>query len=461
MATIPDRIVELVSKATMGLKLAEIRTALSADGPSDFSDRTLRRQLKSLVDSGQIRAEGVRAGTRYWPGPNPSPVVTAVIPLSDSAQRVLRYVQQPLAARTLVGYHAATLEDYTPGTTWYLSAAQRRQLHDTGRVVNSADPAGTFVRQIYERLLIDLAWSSSRLEGNTYSRLDTERLLQEGELASGKDAKEAQMILNHKKAIELLVDNAETIAFNRYTVCSVHAALSENLLADPRDEGRVRQLAVGITGTAFTPLAIPQRLNDLFDRFLRTAEAIPDPFEQALFAMVHLPYLQPFIDVNKRTSRLVANIPFIRQNLCPLSFVDVPDALYVKATLGVYELQDTALLAELFVWAYERSASRYRVVRDSVPQPDPIRLRYRTALSLAVQDMVRALMHRIDDYLTPKMLHELGVAADDEEAFRAKLRSTLDVLHDGAIGRYGIRPGEFTRWRQTAPTEAHPQSHRD
>jgi hypothetical protein len=295
--------------------------------------------------------------------------------------------------------------------------------------------------------LIDLAWSSSRLEGNTYSRLDTENLLERGQVASGKDTREAQMILNHKKAIELLVEGAQEIAFNRYTVCNLHAALSENLLSDRQDEGRVRQREVGITGTTYLPLGIPQQLNELLDQLLVTAEAIPDPFEQAFFAMVHLPYLQPFIDVNKRTSRLAANIPLIRHNLCPLSFIDVPEQLYVEATLGVYELRRTALLADLFVWAYERSAARYRIVRDSVPQPDPIRLRYRNALSLFVQEIVRSPARASTD-CSADLLNSLGVAPEDHEAFAVLAKATIADLHDGVIARYGLRPGEFDAWKK-------------
>ena len=254
------------------------------------------------------------------------------------------------------------------------------------------------------------------------------------------------MILNHKKAIEMLVEGAQEIAFNRYTLCNLHAALSENLLADPQDEGRVRHREVGITGTSFIPFSIPQRLNELFDRLLVTAQAIPDPFEQAFFAMVHLPYLQPFIDVNKRTSRLAANIPLIKYNLCPLSFIDVPERLYVEATLGVYELRRTALLSDLFAWAYERSATRYRIVRDAVPQPDPIRLRYRNALSLCVQDIVRN-PDRERSYFTADILDSLGIAAHEREAFVTLAMTTLDDLHDGVIARYGLRPGEFHAWK--------------
>lgn len=230
----------------------------------------------------------------------------------------------------------------------------------------------------------------------------------------------------------------------------MHAALSENLLTDAQDEGRVRHREVGVTGTTFIPLSIPQKLNELFDRLLVTAEAIPDPFEHAFFAMVHLPYLQPFIDVNKRTSRLAANISLIKQNLCPLSFIDVPKRLYVEATLGVYELRRTALLSDLFVWAYERSATRYRIVRDAVPQPDPIRLRYRNALSHCVQDLVRS-PDREGEYFTTDVLNSLDVAEQDREQFVNLAKATMEELHEGVIARYGLRPGEFHAWEAARP----------
>ena len=106
-------------------------------------------------------------------------------------------------------------------------------------------------------MLIDLSWNSSRLEGNTYSLLETERLLELGEAAEGKDALEAQMILNHKAAIELLVEHAEETGFNRYTVLNLHGLLADNLLSDPQAGGRLRSIPVAISGTVFHPLEGP------------------------------------------------------------------------------------------------------------------------------------------------------------------------------------------------------------
>lgn len=117
--------------------------------------------------------------------------------------------------------------------------------------------------------------------------------------------------------------------------------------------------------------------------------SIVDPFEQAFFAMVHLPYLQPFEDVNKRVSRLAANIPFIKGNLSPLSFLDVAARDYLEATLAVYELTEIEPLRDLFVWAYERSCQRYTQMRDALPAPDPVRFRNREALTQIVNAIVR------------------------------------------------------------------------
>ena len=247
-------------------------------------------------------------------------------------------------------YDPAFLESYRPNDTHYLSEAQRIHLRDMGMSPAAAEPAGTYAKQVLNRLLIDLSFYSSRLEGNTYSLLDTTRLLEMGEEAEGKDRRDTQMILNHKQAIEFLVDAAGETGFNRHTILNLHAALADNLLPDPQAAGRLRQSAVGIQGSVFYPLEGPQRIEAYFDLVLGSASAIEDPFEQAFFVLVQLPYLQPFDDVNKRVSRLAANIPFIKANLAPLAFEDVSRDLYTEAVLGVYELRRIELLRDVFVW---------------------------------------------------------------------------------------------------------------
>lgn len=434
------------------LQLLDAKERIIKDGESVL---TCYRPTAALAAAPPVERAPVEAmiGTRLpeptttepsWPGP--SKPEEEYVPLSIEGADVRDLVRAPLSARKHVGYNADFLERYEPGHSWYLSEEMRRRLHKMGRTPDAERPAGTYAREIIGHLLIDLSWASSRLEGNKYTRLDTKRLIELGQVAEGKDAKEAQMILNHKKAIELLVEQADLVGFNRYTFSNLHSALAENLVGGERDEGRIRTGLVTITGSNYTPLAIPQRLGELFDLLLTKAGAIPDPFEQAFFVMVQLPYLQPFIDVNKRTSRLGANLPLIKTNLRPLSFVDVPEHAYVEGTLGVYEFNRIELLRDVFLWSYERSCERYRVVRDAIGTPDPIRLRYHALLATIVRETVRGGgMPRAKDLYAWATAHR--IAAVDVDAFIGIAERLLLELHEGAIGRYGLRPSEFHAWR--------------
>ena len=269
-----------------------------------------------------------------------------------------------------------------------------------------------------------------------------------GEAATGKNAFEAQMILNHKDAIEFLIASAAEIGFNHYTVLNLHALLSDNLLEDPMASGRLRRIAVGIGQTVFHPLEGAPRIEECFQQILDTADVIKDPFEQAFFAMVHLPYLQPFEDVNKRVSRLAANIPLIRRNLCPLSFVDVSQPTYISAMIGVYELNRVALLRDVFVWAYKRSCARYSAVRQSLGEPDPFRIRYRSLIGDAVSEVVRSRMNKEQaiDFVRGRANGQ--VPDEDQERFIEIVETQLMSLHEGSIARYRLRPSEFQAWQK-------------
>ena len=369
-------------------------------------------------------------------------------PLSDEVRAIDIAVRQPVQHRTPVGYRRSFLDSYRPNTTFYLHAALRAELQALGQVAAHNEPAGTYARSIANRLFIDLSWNSSRLEGNTYSLLETERLLSAGDAAEGKGALEAQMILNHKAAIEFLMDCTPDMGFNRYTLLNLHALLSDNLLPDPTASGRLRTVAVGIGQAVFLPLEGPQLIAECFAQVLDTAAAIQDPLEQAFFAMVHLPYLQPFEDVNKRVSRLAANIPLIQHNLCPLSFVDVPPAAYISAMLGVYELNRIELLRDVFAWAYKRSCARYSAVRQSLGEPDPFRLRYRALIFDTVAEVVRAAMNkqRAIAFVARQARQHLPPA--DQHRFVEVTETELMSLHEGNMARYRLRPSEFEAWRQ-------------
>jgi hypothetical protein len=422
------------------------------------SRRTLQRRLNELAEQKHIVIEGKGRGSRYYVHPQiiEADVTEQVrakdeitpevsLPTSSEGQSILDYVRQPIQQRKPVGYDRTFLEAYRPNETSYLPPEIREHLHNIGRSPDGERPAGTYARDILGRLLIDLSWASSRLEGNTYTRLDTQNLIELGQEAAGKNRREAQMILNHKAAIELLVEQAEDIGFNTFTFFNLHSLLSENLLADPNESGRLRHRIVEISGTVFHPLGIPQQIDAYFRMILDKAGVIEDPFEQAFFIMVQIPYLQPFVDVNKRVSRLGANIPLIRRNLCPLSFVDVPERAYVEGTLGVYELKQVALLRDVFVWAYERSCQRYMAIRDTVADPDPIRLRYREAIIAVVAEIVRGLQSPSEAAVRAVAV-TLAPQKDVERVIELALED-LRNLHEGNVSRYRLRLSEYRAWQ--------------
>ena len=452
-----DLIERLISEHPEGLGISALEIALAAHSPH-INRRTLQRRLKRLQEDRRIITEGESIALVYKPA---STVITphsavhkvasdpvrmeSYVPVSSEGGIIRDLVRQPLMQRKPVGYQRPFLDEYEPGVTFYLSESLRTQLHEIGRTQVEERPAGTYAREILNRLLIDLSWSSSRLEGNTYNRLDTEKLIEFEQAAEGKDIQETQMILNHKAAIEMLIEEADQIGFNPFTFLNLHAILSENLLPDDDAAGRLRRRPVDISGSVFHPLAMPQVLEDCFRLLLQKAAAIPDPFEQAFFVMVQLPYLQPFEDVNKRVSRLGANIPLIRDNLCPLSFIDVPEQAYTDGTLGVYEFNQIDLLRDVFIWAYERSCQRYLAITQTVAEPDPLRIRYREALINAVQAIVRG--REIPSTKNIQQLTDELVPAQDRKAFDKMVLDAVQRLHEGNVARYRLKLSEFQAWK--------------
>jgi hypothetical protein len=434
-----------------GWRIGEIEKALESQGLS-FNRRTLQRRLAQLEKAGRILIAGVGRATRYLPilSAEKSAEANGGIFLSIDAKEVKNHISRPLSARRPVSYQREFIDSYQPNVTWYLPAAIRNHLMDKGRRIGIDYAAGTYIRQILDRLLIDLSWASSRLEGNTYSLLETERLIAFGEAAPGKTPFETQMILNHKAAIEFLVDSVNEIGFDRRTILNLHALLSDNLLSNPSASGRLRAIPVGIGKSVYEPLAVPQLIDEVFRQILDTVAAISDPFEQAFFVTIHLPYLQPFEDVNKRVSRLAANIPFVHHNLCPLSFLDVPEDLYINGLLGVYELNRIELLREVFVWTYERSCDRYQVVRHTLGEPDTFRLRYRRPLIECVGEAVRQVGrgNAVDIGEVLSQLTNDLVPKNDREHFLKIAKEEIAALHEGNFARYRLRPGEFKDWQK-------------
>lgn len=442
-----ENLLKSIQSASTGLTMAEV-LALHPD----LARRTAQRWVNALAAAGKIKPLGAGRARRYIAAIASATPVAAntddfpeYIPLSADSRDILAYIDQPLARRNPVGYQRDFLDAYEPNHTWYLAEPLRRQLRMMGNSGQAQLPAGTYGRAILNRLLIDLSWASSNLEGNTYSRLDTQELITHGRAAQGKAAMETQMILNHKAAIELMVENINIASFDRFTLLNLHSALSENLLPNPADEGRLRQHSVEIGKSVYRPLALGAQINELLDIFLGKVTRITDPFEQSFFTMVHLPYLQPFVDVNKRTSRLAANLSLIRANLCPLTFLGVPEQAYSRATLGVYEMTRVELLRDVYIWAYERSCQEYLAVKQDTVEPDPLRLAWRELIRRAIREVVRqparAPLDIVDECLSQQ---DLGADNDDVKAL---ILDELRRLHEGVLSRYGLRPSDYVEWK--------------
>jgi len=201
---------------------------------------------------------------------------------------------------------------------------------------------------------------------------------------------------------------------------------------------------VEIGRSVYRPSDVPGQLGELLDLILSRADEILDPFEQSFFIMVHLPYLQPFADVNKRTSRLLANLSLIQNNLCPLTFLGVPEQAYTRAVLGVYELNRVELLRDLYVWAYERSTREYLAVKRDLAEPDPLRLWHRSLIREVVRDVIR----RVEE--DPVAIIEKNVAEKVAEGERDEVKGVileeLRRLHEGVLARYGVRIAEYRAW---------------
>ena len=431
-----DAIVQVVGQFPNGAAVSEVRGALDIE----LSRRTLQRRLARLVEADRLETFGEGRAQRYRVSPlqdEASPLATrktnddVVVPRSADAGDTQPRAEQPSRARQVCS--PDLLASYQPNRTFYLDESTRSHLRELGHSSDECQPAGTTATTLSPRWLVDLIWNSSRLEGNTYSLLETWQFLHAGQPARGKDARETQMILKHKAAIDLLgaidlVNAPDEIGFNLSTICKLRTLLSENPLSDSSTSGRLR---------------VPDGTS-----LLHKANAIEDPFEQAFFAMMHVPHLQPFENVNKRVSRLVANIPFIRLDLVPLSFVDVPENLYASGLLSVSVLNRPGLLRDLFVWAYERSCRRYSTARRLLESPDLFRMQYQEPIRKLVSNVVKSRMNKVRAVARIKAFALGWVPVDDQQRFIEVVETELLNLHEGKVARYRVRPTEFRNWQQ-------------
>lgn len=439
----------LLSHSEDGYSTAELLARL----PEQNTKRSLQRLLAELVEQGVIRREGLGRATRYYlpfqvREPEQEYSIESIIPFSKSALAAKNIIHQPLSLRKPVSYQRQFLEDYKPNKTPYLPSSVTEKLHRLGKQPSDIVLGETFTKKILDSVLIDLSWNSSRLEGNTYSLLETQRLLEYKEFSDQQSLQDAQMILNHKAAIEFIVENANSIDINKATILQIHALLSDGLIADPKSIGQLRKIPVAVGRTVYIPLALPPLIEELFVLILEKGSAIQDPIEQAFFMMVHIPYLQAFEDVNKRTSRLVANIPLIKNNYCPFSFIDLPKKDYVDGILAIYELNDISILADVFVWAYFRSIQRYSGVKEAMGQVDPIRFRYRQEIFQVINHIVTNKLKLNSTVFFIQEWAEQHIRLSDQQHFIEVVQTEIMYLTETNCIRYKISVDVFHAWEK-------------
>jgi hypothetical protein len=209
-----------------------------------------------------------------------------------------------------------------------------------------------------ERLIIELSWKSSKIEGNTYTLLDTEKLILENKTAAGHSQKEARMILNHKDAFNFIRANtAQFKIITRKNLEELHAILVKNLSVDLG----LRKKPVGVIGSIYRPLDNLYQISEAVEQLGMAVSRLSTPYAKALTALLGIGYIQPFEDGNKRTSRLMANAILLAYGCAPLSYRSVDENDYREAMLVFYELNSIVPFKKIFISQYDFAARNYAV----------------------------------------------------------------------------------------------------
>ncbi len=438
-----EALLRLVLAAGAPLQPGALQQILQTSRP------TINRVLRDLQASGFLERLGDGRSTRYMatdaakaalgalPSP-PTPAGAGLLQWSPAALPLAETLRAPLGTRTPVGFESSFVGSYIPNQSSLLPPQLAIDLFSAGRSRDQL-PAGTYVREVLEQLLIDLSWSSSRLEGNNKSLLDTKELFELGEQAGPMD-EDTLMLLNHKNAIEFMVDAVPKDGITMHVLVDLQSKLMKDLLKDSRDIGSIRRRVVNIDGSVYSPSNIPTLLEETLKTIIDKVRHIRNPVEAAFFLWVNVAYLQPFADGNKRTSRLSANMPLMLYNCAPLSFLDVERPDYATAMLGVYEQRNVAAAVELFEFIYRRSIQKYSVLRASLSVPDPLRTRYRQALNEIMQ-LVVFYSRTLDD-----AFFAVPIDAVDLAALRVIANTELDHLEQYNCARYNLARGMTQRW---------------
>ena len=313
------------------------------------SDATLKRLIASGIENGDIIVEGKARATRY----SLSNRAHLLMPLNlDTyfAKDIDERQVQTSFNFDLISRQLSEVNLFTPAE---MECLQELQKVFRGHI---ADMSKGEYRKEMERLGIDLSWKSSQIEGNTYSLLETERLLRESKTADGKTKEEAVMLLNHKDALRFVLDNPD---FLQHLTISHIEDIHSLLIKDLSVEKGLRHRRVGVTGTNYRPLDNEFQIREAMQATCDLINSKNNVFEKALLALLLLSYIQPFMDGNKRTARITSNALLIANGYCPLSFRTVDSIDYKKAMLIFYEQNNLHAFKQIFISQFEFAVSEY------------------------------------------------------------------------------------------------------
>ncbi len=305
---------------------------------------TLFRDFKKMVEDGLLSLEGKSYRLN---------------PASD-AYLEWDLTRSPLQRKS-VRYNPALLDNYIPNSTFFLTDKQIKALEKNGAVagIHEVKKSGKPYERVLASLLIDLTHASSNLENVPISWLDTKTLIEFGEIPGGLNDKQMRIVLNHKDAIAYLKEHGFRMSITKSDLMDIHSLLTRGLIDDTSAVGALRTVVVKFDDSRYVPPDNPHTLREIFDQFCTKASAIDNPYEQAFFTMTFIPYIQPFQDGNKRTSRIAMNIPLVKNELAPFSFSDMRKRDYMFGFLAFYERGNPTFLAKTFADVYGKSAQRY------------------------------------------------------------------------------------------------------
>ena len=313
------------------------------------SPATVKRMLALLVEAGSAIVSGQGRATRY----SVSPQAHVTMPLDIDT-----YFQKETDERTVqTTFNFELINDILPKVD--LFTAEEKERLDALQAQFSRNLEGispNVYRKEMERLGIDLSWKSSQIEGNTYSLLETEKLLKEKLTASGKTKDEAVMLLNHKDALDYVLADPDYLKeISVWRIEKLHALLTKELNVDKG----IRKRRVGITGTNYCPLDNEYQIREALEDTCQLINGKENVFEKALLALVLLSYIQAFSDGNKRTARITSNAILIANKYCPISFRTVDSADYKKAMLIFYEQNNISAFKKIFIDQFAFAVQTY------------------------------------------------------------------------------------------------------